>query len=286
MTESVQMLLVEDSTEDAFLIVRELQRGGFQVDFERVDTPAAMQAALELKTWQLIVSDYSMPEFNGANALKIYQQRGLDVPFIIVSGAIGEERAVEIIKAGAHNYVAKDKLERLVPVVKQEMAAAQERRIRRQTEATAGYLASLVGSCDDAIIGETLQGVVVTWNAGAERLYGYKAEEMLGASITRVIPPERPEQLLEILAQNPSGGQVEHYETVRVRKDGKKIEVSLTISPIKDSSDRVIGVSSVERDITSTKLQENERLELIQELTAALAHVNHLQSFSAKTLAR
>ncbi|HWX18991.1 MAG TPA: PAS domain S-box protein [Candidatus Binatia bacterium] len=278
MTEPVQTLLVEDSTEDAILIARELQRDGLEVACERVDTAAAMQAALELKTWQLIISDYSMPGFDGAAALKLYQQRGLDIPFIIVSGAIGEERAVEIIKAGAHDYVAKDKLVRLGSVVKRELGAAQERRIRRQAEATAGYLASLVGSCDDAIIGKTLDGIVVTWNAGAERLYGYQAAEMIGASITRVISPERPEQLLDILARNPGGGQVEHYETVRVRKDKRKVEVSLTISPIKDDSGRVIGVSSVERDITTNKQQENERLALIQDLTAALARLDRLQT--------
>src|SRR5258707_529996 len=104
MPDLLRFLIVEDSLNDTFLIVRELQAGGFEVVFERVHAASTIQAALNAKNWDLIISDYSMPQFGGAEALKLYQRQGLDIPFIIVSGAIGEDRAVEIVKAGAHNY--------------------------------------------------------------------------------------------------------------------------------------------------------------------------------------
>jgi len=272
MASPLRVLVVEDSVDDTFFIVRELQRGGFNVSFERVETYAAMLEALEGRSWDLIISDYSMPLFGGAAALALYLEKGLDAPFIMVSGAMGEDRAVEMLKAGAHNYVMKDNLSRLVPAVKQELASAQERRNRKQTEATTAYLASLVQSCNDAIIGKTLDGTVVSWNAGAEKLYGYKAVEMIGRSISALYPSYRPEELPDILERIKDGQEVQRFETVRMRKDGVPVDVSLTISPIRDASGRVIGASTIARDITARKQEETERLALIQDLTAALAH--------------
>jgi PAS domain S-box-containing protein len=272
MTSPLRVLVVEDSVDDTFFIVRELQRGGFNVSFERVETYAAMAEALEGRTWDLIISDYSMPLFGGAAALMLYLDKGVDAPFIMVSGAMGEDRAVEMVKAGAHNYVMKDNLSRLVPEVKRELEAAQERRNRQQTEATAAYLASLVQCCDDAIVGKTLDGTVVSWNAGAEKLYGYTAVEMIGRSIAALFPSYRPDELPEIMERIKGGKEVQRLETVRIRKDGTPVDVSLTVSPIRDASGSVVGASTVARDITTRKQEEIERLALIQDLTAALSH--------------
>jgi len=260
--EPLRVLIVEDSQEDTLLIVRELGRGGFEVDFERVDSAAAMQAVLDAKSWDIIVSDYSMPQFGGAEALKLYQRQGSEIPFIIVSGAIGEDRAVEIVKAGAHNYVNKNHLmDHLVPAVRQELRAANERRIRKHADATATYIASLVESCNDAIISTTLGGTVVSWNTGAERLYGYTASEIVGRPISVLVPAYRPEE-----------SDSRSHETVRLRKDRTPVDVLLTMSPINDANGRTIGTSIVAHGIADRKLEENERLVLIQELTTALAH--------------
>jgi len=272
MFKALRALIVEDSVEDTFFIVRELQRGGFNVSFERVETCVTMQTALAAQTWDVIISDYSLPRFGGAAALAVYQQSGLDIPFIIVSGAIGEDRAVEMVKAGAHDYVMKDNLARLVPAVEHELSAAADRRNRRQTEAATAYLASIVQSCEDAITGKTLDGTIVSWNTGAEKLYGYSAVEMIGQSISTLFPPYRPDEFGEIMGKIKAGKQVRQFETVRIRKDRQPVEVSLTISPIRDADGKVIGASTVARDITERKHAEGERLALIQELTAALTH--------------
>jgi PAS domain S-box-containing protein len=268
----LRVLIVEDSADDTLLIAAALERGRLDPVFERVETAEGMKTALDRHDWDVIICDYSMPKLTGPQALGIYRQRGLDIPFIAVSGTVGEERVAEMIKAGAHDYVLKSNLNRLPPAVKQELRAAQERRGRRQAETIAGYLASIVESCDDAIVGKTLEGVVVSWNRGAERLYGYTAEEMIGRSVSVLISPNRPEELPDILETIKRGEGVDRLETVRLRKGGTPVDVSLTISPIKDVSGRVVGASTVARDITSRKQVENERLELIKDLTAALSH--------------
>jgi len=275
MIESLRVLIVEDSPEDASLIIRELSDGGFQVTAERVATADAMHAALEAHKWDLIISDYSIPGFGALAALALYHQRDLDIPFIMVSGVIGEALAVEMIKSGAHNYVMKNQLGRLVPAVTQELRAARQRRVRKQAEATVAYIASLVESCVDAIIGTTLDGTVVSWNSGAERLFGFTAAEMIGHSGAVLVPTYRPEDLSETLQKIGEGGPVETCDTAWLRKDGRPVHVLLVVSPIKDASGRVIGASIVAHDITRARLEEDERLTLIQELTAALAHMSN-----------
>ncbi len=268
----LRVLLVEDSADDLLLIETELKRGGWDPVCERVETAAALEAALAVRNRDLIICDYSLPELAGPTALALYRQSGLDIPFISVSGTVGEETVAEMMKAGAHDYVMKSNLGRLTSAVKRELRAAQERRDRRQAEAISAYLASIVQYCDDAIIGSRLDGIVVSWNAGAERLYGYSADEVIGRSISLLIPSYRPEELPEVFKAISRGERVNRLETVRIRKDGKPVEVSLTVSPIKDATGQVVGASTVARDITGRRQEENERLGLIQDLTAALNH--------------
>lgn len=271
MSNPLRVLIVEDSVEDTFFVVRELQRGGFNFTFERVDSAATLQGALENGCWDLVISDYSMPQFSGEDALSIFQHHELDIPFIMVSGAMGEELAVQMLKAGAHNYVLKERLDRLTPAVKQELQSAQDRRLQRQQQAVRSYLASIVENCGDAIIGTTLDGTVVTWNAGAEKLYGYTAIEMVGSPVSRLVPGYRPEELREWLERVQQGKQVEQLNTIRIRKNGTPVEVSVLISPIRDAQGAIIGASSVSRDISRRNREDDEKLALIQELTAALA---------------
>src|SRR5947207_739689 len=154
----LRVLVVEDSEVDTELILRELKRNGFEPVSQRVDTAESMTSALEQGSWDLIISDYSLPLFGGAAALSLFQEKGLDIPFIVVSGALGEERAVEMMKAGAHDYVLKHNLPRLAPAVRRELAAAEERRVGKQQGAMVAHLASIVQSCEEAIVGKTLDG--------------------------------------------------------------------------------------------------------------------------------
>ncbi len=133
MAERLRLLLVEDNRDDAELLLRELSCGGYEVIPDRVDTPEAMEEALR-REWDLVIADYTMPRFSGRVALELLRQSGSDVPFIFVSGTIGEETAVAAMKSGAQDYVMKGKLARLVPVVDRELREAASRRERRLLE--------------------------------------------------------------------------------------------------------------------------------------------------------
>ena len=141
MSKLLRVLIVEDSENDALLLLRGLSRGGFEPEFKRVETPEAMAAALSAQPWDIIVSDYSMPHFSGLAALWVLKQSGLDLPFILVSGTIGEDVAVEAMKAGAHDYVMKGNLQRLTTAIERELREAEVRKERKQAEGWLKYLA-------------------------------------------------------------------------------------------------------------------------------------------------
>jgi two-component system, cell cycle sensor histidine kinase and response regulator CckA len=133
MAVSLRALFIDDSEDDVALQVRLLRQAGYDVTFERVDSPSALTAAIG-REWNVIISDYSMPHFNGTDALKLVRDRGLDVPFVFVSGTMGEETAVAALKNGAQDYLMKTNLNRLVPAVQRELREAEERRERQRLE--------------------------------------------------------------------------------------------------------------------------------------------------------
>ena len=127
---------------------------------------------------------------------------------------------------------------------------------RYLSEITSRQLAAIVASSDDAIVGKDLNSIITSWNLGAERIFGYTADEMIGTSIMRLIPPDRQTEEQEILSRIRRGERVDHFETIRLAKDGRQLSVSVTVSPIKDSAGRVVGASKVARDITERKKAE------------------------------
>ena len=153
---------------------------------------------------------------------------------------------------------------------------------RKRVEAERARLAAIVESSDDAIIAKTLEGVITDWNGGAERIFGYPAAEMVGQPVFRIIPAERQAEELEILARLRRGERVEHYETVRIAKDGRRVEVSLTVSPLRDESGTIVGASKIARDITERKRAE----EALQQAQASLlTHAEDLERTVAQRTA-
>jgi PAS domain S-box-containing protein len=140
---------------------------------------------------------------------------------------------------------------------------------RHLAESASRWLAAIVASSDDAIIGKNLKSIITSWNFGAERIFGYTADEMIGTSIMRLIPPDRQEEELEILSRIRRGERFDHFETIRLAKDGRLLDVSITVSPIKDSAGRVIGASKVARDITERKKTEEALKKAAEEAEAA-----------------
>jgi PAS domain S-box-containing protein len=131
----------------------------------------------------------------------------------------------------------------------------------RSPELAASWLSAIIESADDAIITKTLDGIITSWNRGAERIFGYEAEEVLGQSVTLLIPPDHIDEEPQIIRRLRKGERIEHYETVRVRKDGSLVDISLTVSPIRDANNKVIGASKIARDISERRYQEKTLLE-------------------------
>ena len=147
----------------------------------------------------------------------------------------------------------------------------------KKTEEAALKLAAIVESSEDAIISKDLNGYVTSWNRAAERMFGYNQEEIIGQPITTIIPPELQDDEPRILAKIRAGERIEHFETVRVRKDGERLNISLTVSPIRDDSGKIIGAAKIARDVTQQKkleaaIQTSERLASVGRLAATVAH--------------
>jgi len=181
MAQSLRMLIVEDCEDDAILLVRELERGGYALTWERVQTTEAMRTALRKQAWDVIIADYSMPEFDAPSALALLQQTGFDLPFIVVSGTIGEDVAVAMMRNGAHDYIMKDNLTRLVPAVERELREAHERRKRREAEASLRQSErSLAEAQRVAHLGNwdwDIQANELRWSDEIYRIFGLEPQE-------------------------------------------------------------------------------------------------------------
>ncbi len=276
MIKLLHVLFVEDSENDLKLLLEELHQRGYEAVYERAQNPAELTSALDRHPWDVVLSDYVLPQFSGPDALKLLREKGLDVPFIVISGTYGEEAAVDMMKAGANDYIVKSNLSRLVPAIERELEVAQTRRARARAEVAVQFLAAIVESTEDAIYGKDLNGAIISWNKAAERIFGYTAEEIAGHSVSILYPVDRRDELVDIMERIKLGQRVGLYETVRLRKDGHFIPVSVTVSPVKDTHGKVVGGSAISRDITLRKNDEAERFKLIEELTESLKQVKTL----------
>src|SRR5687768_6623380 len=231
----LRVLIIEDSEEDTQLLVRELRRGGYEVEFERVETAETMHAALTQKTWDLILSDYSLPRFSGPRALEVLKASGLDLPFIIISGTIGEETAVTALKAGANDFFIKGKFARLGPAIERELREAETRRERKQAEAAVvaseKRFRSLIEHAPDGIALLGINGKLRQVTPSTKQILGYTLEEAEGQDPAFLTHPDDLPALLGLLGdliQNP--GKVVSTEYRFLHKDGSWRWLESTIS--------------------------------------------------------
>jgi hypothetical protein len=192
MSEPLRVLQIEDSESDAALIVRALEKSRYQVESERVEDATGMRAALAERTWDVIVSDYYLPQFGAPAALGILRDSGRDIPFIVVSGRMGEDTAVEMMKAGAHDYLLKDNLARLGPAVERELRDVGSRRERRRAEealaASEARFRALLESAPQGVIAVDEKGCIALVNAKTEEMFGYTRDELLGQPLDILLP--------------------------------------------------------------------------------------------------
>ena len=260
---SLRVLLVEDVQSDADLLVRHLTRAGFAVGDRRVETAEAMRRALAEGTWDLILCDYSMPRFDAPSALAIYQECVLDIPFIVVSGTIGEETAVAMMKAGAHDYLLKGNLGRLVPAIERELRETVIRRERRQAgEALRRSEAEYRGLFENAIMAVSQaspDGRLLRANQAYARMYGYANSAEVIAAVHDVgqlyANLDDRTEVLRILSEK---GFMEPREFRVVRRDGRRFVVLASAREIRDANGTLICYQAEHVDITARKRAEDE----------------------------
>jgi hypothetical protein len=277
---TLRVLVVEDAEDDALLLVRALVRGGYEVTHERVDTAAAMADALARRSWDLVLSDFSMPTFNAPAALEVLRASGLDLPFIIVSGTIGEDVAVAAMKAGAHDYLTKRNLARLVAAVERELREAAERQARKAAEAqlraSEAHLRSILDSALDAILTFDATGRIETANPAAELVFGWSAEELVGRSFHDLVVASGDGHDGD--ATPRSAGALRHpgaRELVGRRRSGQAFPMDVAVS-VMQGEGRRLGIAIV-RDVTERKELEAQvrqmlRTETIGRLAGGIAH--------------
>jgi two-component system sensor histidine kinase/response regulator len=251
---AMRLLIVEDSSDDAELAVRALRRAGCNPTYLRVETEEAMRAALEREHWDLVIADYAMPSFSGLAALNLLQNRDPDVPFILVSGSVGEDVAVAAIRAGAQDYILKGNLSRLAPAVERELRDAQGRRARRQAESR--YRA-LFNTVPVGVFITTPTGKVIEANSRFVAMLGFPDEESLKRVNIEdfwVDPEERSRQAANVARD----GVLENVEVQFRRLDGRFVWCVLSSQVFYDSAGQIDHYEGVSVDITERKRSEEE----------------------------
>ncbi len=270
----LKILIVEDSEENALLMIEEVKKGGYEPVFEIVDTSSAMTEALDRQEWDIIISDFKLPSFNGLDALKVLKEKGFDIPFIFVSEAIGEEMVVEAMKAGAHDYITKENLSRLVPVIDRELREAEIRRERKIAIEALKISEKLYRTIFENTGAATIifedDMTISLANTEFERLSGYSKEEIEGKrKWTEFVFEEDLEKIKQyyLLKNKDPNISPSKYEFRLIDKENNLKHILLTISLIPWTKKRVASLL----DITAYKkalrdLEESQRnLELILE---------------------
>ena len=251
MDKKLFVLVIEDDPADAELNTRLLQAAGYEIYYQQVETAAEMTDAFGLKPWNLILSDYSMPDFSVQEALEIYHAHGADIPFIVVSGAIGEEKAVQLIKAGVHDYVLKDKMTRFIPVVERELREAYNRRelvdVHHALSSSEEKFRNYIDHAPDGIFVANGMGRYIEVNEAACRLTGYSEEELLNMSISDLLPEKSLKEGLASFRKVVKTGAAKSDLLYR-QKDGT--ERWWSVEAIKLDEDRFLGFT---KDITDRK---------------------------------
>ncbi len=263
MSVPIRVLVVEDSENDTLLLMSELRRGGYKPVYRRVDTPEDLEAALDEEAWDLVVSDHSMPAFNSAAALKLVREKGFeDLPFIIVSGRIGEDVAVEAMKAGAQDYIMKDNLARLISAIERELREAETRRERRRAEKALDEsqerFRALVQYASDIIAILDVEGRITYESPAVERILGYKPEERIGEKAFDLIHPDDASRVAKVFSEHlgePGVRQTVEYR-VRARDGSWHYFEAIGNNLLHDPSVRGIVINS--RDVTERRQAEEK----------------------------
>jgi PAS domain S-box-containing protein len=272
MKKQINILIIEDNEDDTMLEIDLLRNGGYDIVYERVETRKAMKSALKEQNWDCIISDYSLPQFSGLDALTELKESGIDIPFILISGAMGEETAVAAMRAGAQDYIMKNNLKRLVPALERELRDSEVRLQKRQAEEETRYerilLRTLIDNIPDSIYFKDNECKIIAANS-AEVKFNSRSNEndLLGKTDLELQSGDAAtysyEEDLSILK---TGKPIINKEEQYKDQEGKLHWVHTTKMPIKNEQGKITGLVGLRHDITERKLSELALLESEQNL--------------------
>ncbi len=262
----VRVLLVDDSEDDRELILMNLRRGGYNPEHLGVDTEKSFNEALDNHEWDLILCDYSMPGFDGITALNILNKKNLDIPFILVSGAIGEELAVKAMKAGAHDYLMKDNLQRLVPAIEREINEAENRKKHREAQRERDRLLTVIQHSLNEIYVFDVKNLRFRYlNKAAIANLGYKENEITSLTPLDITPQFDNRQEFNRIIQPLINGELEKelFITKHLRKDGSSYPIEIHLQLIEQGEERfftAIGFDLTDREKDAQRIREQKEI--------------------------
>jgi two-component system cell cycle sensor histidine kinase/response regulator CckA len=254
-TKTLGVLIVEDSADDFSLLLRELNKSNYEIDYLLVEDAVGFENAI-VQNWDVIISDYSLPTFTGFDALKTCVKKEIDTPFIIVSGTVGEDIAVQMMKTGAKDYIMKNSLTRLLPAIERELEDAQIRRERKQVsnalKASEEVYRTLFDQANEGLILMSPDGQFSKINQAFAQMHGYTLDELSKMNIQDLdILKDKALQERAELLRRADAGEVVRFEVDHYRKDGSIFSLSVTVSKINNGNNKLY--LSLHQDITERK---------------------------------
>jgi PAS domain S-box-containing protein len=254
-TKTLRVLIVEDSADDFSLLLRELNKSNYEIDYLLVEDAVGFENAI-VQNWDVIISDYSLPTFTGFDALKTCVKKEIDTPFIIVSGTVGEDIAVQMMKTGAKDYIMKNSLTRLLPAIERELEDAQIRRERKQVsnalKASEEVYRTLFDQANEGLILMSPDGQFSKINQAFAQMHGYTLDELSKMNIQDLdILKDKALQERAELLRRADAGEVVRFEVDHYRKDGSIFSLSVTVSKINNGNNKLY--LSLHQDITERK---------------------------------
>lgn len=262
MARVLRVLIVEDSDNDAALLIRELRKGGYEPEYVQVETADDLKARIKEDCWDCVISDYSMPSFDGISALKIVRKLNRDIPFIIVSANIGEEIAIMAMKAGAQDYIMKGNLKRLLPAIDRELKEAVIRKQHHLAEEEMRKLSSAMEQTADIVIITDKLGIIEYVNRAFVEVTGYEKDEVLGQRTSILKSDEHDSKFYENLWRQIHAHESFQDIFINKRKDGSVYYEEKTISPLVDDAGNIEHFISTGKDVTA-QIKTQERLQHI-----------------------
>jgi len=272
MQKTIRVLIIEDNEDDTILEIDELISGGYNIDYKQVQTRDELIDALENNNWDCIISDFSMPQFSGLEALAIVKKTNIDIPFILVSGAMGEETAVSAMKAGAHDYIMKNNLKRLIPAFERELREVEVRKQNKVSEETIRnermLLRTLIDNLPDLIYVKDNSCRRIISNKADVSFHGFNSETDILWKNDQEISGEKTGKtaLDDDLSILKTGEPVINSEEISFNSKGEKRWLLCSKIPIRNSSNQITGLVGMEHDITNRKLAEIALLDSEQNL--------------------